>query len=378
MTSNKQLLPSPDFLRNSKNEQESNKYFLAPCGMNLCPRRNRVYIEDRNFRRPARNMCKPFNTKPYNKEYKRNITKVSSKPNKISEQIIHCPVDGCPFRDEQRTVEEHVRTQHKSEVYDRIKKLSTPEEIAAWREERRKRFPTAAKRMLNEKILEQKRERGEVLDLPKQRSCRSVNDEPTQTCNDTTIKENINEDNTETQSVENTCTKSNLPSALSNLLLYASDNESDEEGIEPSAASVTEEHVENMVAEKVESCSDELPTINIGAEESAQDSISPVSNEPNEDNVNDAPEEKAISHNPFSMQVDSKQRNRVPPPYPKSDPFFQRRGRHIRRPNTLLAKLLEPHIRHERNVLLQCVRYVCSTNFLGVLDNSSKQNNKNK
>jgi len=33
------------------------------------------------------------------------------------------------------------------------------------------------------------------------------------------------------------------------------------------------------------------------------------------------------------------------------------------RPPTLLQKLLEPEIRHERNVLLQCVHYVVQKNF---------------
>ncbi|KXJ79517.1 hypothetical protein RP20_CCG000595 [Aedes albopictus] len=36
------------------------------------------------------------------------------------------------------------------------------------------------------------------------------------------------------------------------------------------------------------------------------------------------------------------------------------------RKNTLLEKLLEPEIRHERNVLLQCVRFVVQNNFFGI------------
>lgn len=38
----------------------------------------------------------------------------------------------------------------------------------------------------------------------------------------------------------------------------------------------------------------------------------------------------------------------------------------IQPPNTMLYKLLESDIRHERNVLLQCVRYVCENNFFGI------------
>ena len=38
-------------------------------------------------------------------------------------------------------------------------------------------------------------------------------------------------------------------------------------------------------------------------------------------------------------------------------------------PPTLLEKLLSDEILHERNVILQCVRYVCKNNFLQPLEN---------
>ena len=36
------------------------------------------------------------------------------------------------------------------------------------------------------------------------------------------------------------------------------------------------------------------------------------------------------------------------------------------RKSTLLEKLLAPEIRHERNVILQCLRYIVKKNFFGV------------
>lgn len=41
----------------------------------------------------------------------------------------------------------------------------------------------------------------------------------------------------------------------------------------------------------------------------------------------------------------------------------ERKPKVFRRKVTLLEKLLEPDIRHERNVILQCVRYVVQNNF---------------
>jgi hypothetical protein len=48
-----------------------------------------------------------------------------------------------------------------------------------------------------------------------------------------------------------------------------------------------------------------------------------------------------------------------PPPVPTMrEKYIQHR-----RPPTLLQKLLESEIRHERNIILQCVRYIVQNNF---------------
>ncbi|KAH8373372.1 hypothetical protein KR009_004553 [Drosophila setifemur] len=43
-----------------------------------------------------------------------------------------------------------------------------------------------------------------------------------------------------------------------------------------------------------------------------------------------------------------------------------KRARMVSQQNTMLSKLLAADIRHERNVLLQCVRYVCQNQFFGI------------
>lgn len=48
----------------------------------------------------------------------------------------------------------------------------------------------------------------------------------------------------------------------------------------------------------------------------------------------------------------------------------------IRNQNSLLEKLLQKDIRHERNVLLQCVRYVVEQNFFGIGQMVDEENNK--
>lgn len=57
--------------------------------------------------------------------------------------------------------------------------------------------------------------------------------------------------------------------------------------------------------------------------------------------------------------------NNTKRPFPKkkSSGLNYMRARQLNNQNTMLSKLLEREIRHERNVLLQCVRYVCEKNF---------------
>lgn len=57
---------------------------------------------------------------------------------------------------------------------------------------------------------------------------------------------------------------------------------------------------------------------------------------------------------------------------PKKKTMFDS-TRKIRNQNSLLEKLLQKDIRHERNVLLQCVRYVVENNFFGVGQSPDQQ-----
>lgn len=95
------------------------------------------------------------------------------------------------------------------------------------------------------------------------------------------------------------------------------------------------------------------------------------------------PEVQSISHEPFEengmienkaidTEADCKRRNdqqsrqhEPKPKIPKKQSVFDMTKK-IRHQNSLLEKLLQKDIRHERNVLLQCVRYVVENDFFGV------------
>lgn len=77
-----------------------------------------------------------------------------------------CPYDECKFNANELAVSEHIQKVH---IGTKIKDLTSPEDIAKWREERRKRYPTTANVQLRQQIQEMKQNRGEKLQDSKAR-----------------------------------------------------------------------------------------------------------------------------------------------------------------------------------------------------------------
>lgn len=177
-------LPPPNFSKNIKDVCKAKPHFLTPSGMSLLPREKQPppmygkqgatvpgrYLQQQcndNQQKnqqvlpnpPEKQYCEPCEQEFYSiDDLKRHRA-----------QHEKCPVVGCTFRGHPSIMDKHINALHASGLFEKFKKLSTPEEIAAWREERRKRYPTLANVLLKQKAQEQKQKRGERLDANKSR-----------------------------------------------------------------------------------------------------------------------------------------------------------------------------------------------------------------
>lgn len=73
-----------------------------------------------------------------------------------------CGIDGCTFTAHGNIVEKHIEMQHRTGLYDKIRNVSTPEDIARWIEERKRKYPSkenVAKRMQQQEEMLKRGER---------------------------------------------------------------------------------------------------------------------------------------------------------------------------------------------------------------------------
>lgn len=178
-------LPSPNFNKNAKDACKPKPHFLTPSGMSLLPREKQPppmygkhgatvppkYLKQQVVNEnpfvaatpppppPEKQYCEPCELELHSLEdLKRHRA-----------QHEKCPVAGCLYKGHPSVMDKHINALHASGLFDKFKKLSTPEEIAAWRAERRKRYPTLANVLLKQKAQEQRQKRGERLEANKNR-----------------------------------------------------------------------------------------------------------------------------------------------------------------------------------------------------------------
>ncbi|CAH4004265.1 nuclear fragile X mental retardation-interacting protein 1 [Pieris brassicae] len=76
-----------------------------------------------------------------------------------------CNIDGCQFIAHPKVITKHIQMQHSTGLYKKIANLNNPEEIEKWREERRKKYPTKSNIDKKKLELQEKIERGEKMGI---------------------------------------------------------------------------------------------------------------------------------------------------------------------------------------------------------------------
>ncbi|XP_053692486.1 FMR1-interacting protein NUFIP1 [Sabethes cyaneus] len=337
-----------------------------------------------------------------------------------------CEVPGCQYAGHPKAMKRHWRLAHdEAKLLEKaqVQSKQSPEEIASWREERRKRFPTKENIERRRQAQQERFKRGERIEENKNRFPNRPESDYRQTNsrrgrgrfgagnrrsrkkNETESKEptdSDSEDNSSHVPFKGTSELKNYKpkpvNALSLLGAYGSDseNDSDEEDEKSDNKTVSESNDEVTPTKAEDQTKPFNPeSIPISDEEPVEEEKHLSEGEIESDssaNEDEPAEESNIKKNQSDAESEQKavepsspkRRTRVrkrrhgnDPEQPTGSttasklarverPILDYRKLRQTRQNTMLEKLLEPDIRHERNVLLQCVRFVVENKFFGI------------
>ncbi|XP_011883131.1 PREDICTED: nuclear fragile X mental retardation-interacting protein 1 [Vollenhovia emeryi] len=315
-----------------------------------------------------------------------------------------CGIDDCTFSAHPMLVQKHISMQHRTGLYQRIKDLSTPEDIEKWITERKKRYPTEENIKLRKAEEQEKLQRGEVIKensnvhmkmkknmrekkrKPRKRRTYETNNsfhavetyrglhpfpgisvlqEDSLACSDeqvgqTDLQENVIDnisDEDDVPQAPTTPESTNLPViSLPVLPILVADYESEDDDEGPEEVPVKKVKIEEQDTKVTDDTIKEEDSVQVC--EKTSDTRSDTSAGDNSSN-------KQINENSNNKSQDTvaKYQNKQIPETNRI--LANNKNERIlhRYRNKLLEKLLSRSIQHERNLICQCVKYIIENNF---------------
>ncbi|KAG5345150.1 NUFP1 protein, partial [Acromyrmex charruanus] len=322
-----------------------------------------------------------------------------------------CGIDGCTFSAHPSLVQKHISMQHRSGLYQKLKNLSTPEDIEKWIKERKKKYPTEDNIKLRKAEELEKVQRGEIIKQnynirsktnktmnvrekkrkPRKRHTRETNsncirteetyrglrpfagitdlqeetdavylDEQVEQINfcgkdidNISDEDDVSHASTPEYVSQTAAEPTNLPTVTSSLILpsLVADYESEDSDDGPEEVSIKKRKTEENLQDEI--------TENTIHEENSIQVCEKISNAQSCTNADDESNNKFQNTVITDQNKQSREPNRVISN--KNEKFFLRRYH-----NQLLEKLLSRSIQHERNLICQCVKYIIENNFFDI------------
>ncbi|XP_068621424.1 FMR1-interacting protein NUFIP1 [Battus philenor] len=336
-----------------------------------------------------------------------------------------CNIDGCQFVAHPKIITKHIQMQHSTGLYKKIAKLNNPEEIKKWIEERKRKYPTKINIEKKAAEIKEKLERGEKMGICDKNYRKKQKTElpsrlrhKTGTSKFQSRKPNLNKlgnkINPKTPYAKRVCENIILTdgqklspfTGIQHLLL--DDNTSEDSDQSPDSLIEDEVFNEELTNDmNIPSCQSEpsvcgalsslicnygssdeeiaeecnVDTSNISLDPLIQSSEKvvlketiteksdlPYVNNNNDKSDNDSgPEETVISKTPTdnitSKDCDNNVETKKEKTVKVDCSIRQTKKPKYNLPSTLLVKLLSREIEQERNIILQCVRYVVKNNY---------------